>query len=284
VPSRPEKSKDAPVKKKNMARSAAEADNPAPLTTRELQTRKAFVGLRQAEVKALQALRPWMEAHVHEVVEDFYAHLLHVHHPRWLLADPPRLARVKAEQTSYLLSLREGTFDMAYVTRRVAIGRTHERGGSPAPLDLHGLLDHTVRLLEYRFQKENIAVIKGYTSDLLSVLGIRRELEQVLLDLLVNAWHAMPGGGTITVTTRRREAEASITTADTGWGIPEEHMGRLFEPFFTTKPPAEGTGLELALVHQLATGQGGHIDIASQVNEGTTVTVTLPLAERDDDA
>jgi hypothetical protein len=70
-----------------------------------------------------------MEAHVHEVVEEFYAHLLRFQQPRWLLADPQRLARVKAAQIDYLLSLTEGKIDMAFVAGRLAIGRTHARVG-----------------------------------------------------------------------------------------------------------------------------------------------------------
>jgi Protoglobin len=85
----------------------ADEGNPLPLlTARELRTRKAFVGLDLAATRALQALHPWMEAHVHEVVEEFYTHLLWFDQPRWLLADPQRLARVKAAQTDSLLSTR----------------------------------------------------------------------------------------------------------------------------------------------------------------------------------
>jgi signal transduction histidine kinase len=149
---------------------------------------------------------------------------------------------------------------------------------------VHGLLDHTLRLLEYRFQQEHIAVIKRYTPDLPPVFGVRQELEQVLLNLLVNAWHAMAGGGMMTITTECQDAQALITITDTGCGIPEEHMSRLFEPFFTTKSPEQGTGLGLAVAHQLITGHGGRIDIASQVNQGTTVTLTLPLAKGGQDA
>ena len=94
----------------------------------------------------------------------------------------------------------------------------------------------------------------------------------------------MAGGGTLILTTKCQDAQAVITIADTGCGIPEEHMSRLFEPFFTTKAAEQGTGLGLAVVHQLITGHGGHIDIASQVDQGTTVTVTLPLAEGIQDA
>jgi two-component system NtrC family sensor kinase len=167
---------------------------------------------------------------------------------------------------------------VADLVRRL-LGLVRERTGTPTAVDVHSLLDRALRLLEYRFQKEHITVTTQYAPDLPPVLAARQDLEQVFLNLLVNAWHAILKCGTITVTTERREAQAVIAIADTGCGIPEEHMGRLFEPFFTTKPPEQGTGLGLAVVHQLITAQGGHIDIASQVNQGTTVTLTLPLAE-----
>jgi PAS domain S-box-containing protein len=172
---------------------------------------------------------------------------------------------------------------VADLVRRL-LGLVRERSEVPGPVEVPGLLDHTLRLLEYRFQQEHITVLKRYTPNLPPVLGIRQELEQVLLNLLVNAWHAMSGGGMLTITTEHLDAQAVIAIADTGCGIPEEHMSRLFEPFFTTKPTEQGTGLGLAVVHQLITGHGGHIDITSQVNQGTTVTVTLPLAEGMQDA
>jgi PAS domain S-box-containing protein len=167
---------------------------------------------------------------------------------------------------------------------RRLLGLVRERSGLRTPVEVHSLLDHTLRLLDYRFQQEHISVVKHYLPDLPPVLGVRQELEQVLLNLLVNAWHAMSGGGTLTITTDHQNAQAVIAIADTGCGIPEEHMSRLFEPFFTTKAAEQGTGLGLAVAHQLITGHGGHIDIASQVNQGTTVTITLPLAEGIQDA
>ena len=166
---------------------------------------------------------------------------------------------------------------VAALVRRL-LGLVRERRGSPAPVAMHDLLDHTLRLLDYRLQQEAIAVVRRYTPDLPPVLGVRQELEQVLLNLLVNAWHAMSGGGTLTVTTARRGARAVLAIADTGCGIAEAHLPRLFEPFFTTKAAGQGTGLGLAVAHQLITGHGGRIDIASRVGQGTTVTVTLPLA------
>jgi PAS domain S-box-containing protein len=172
---------------------------------------------------------------------------------------------------------------VADLVRRL-LGLVRERTELAGSVDVHSLLDHTLRLLEYRFQQAHIMVLKRFAPNLPPVLGVRQELEQVLLNLLVNAWHAMADGGTITVTTERRDAQAVIAIADTGCGIPAEHMSRLFEPFFTTKSPDQGTGLGLAVAHQLVTGHGGHIDIASQVHEGTTVTVILPLADGLQDA
>jgi signal transduction histidine kinase len=171
---------------------------------------------------------------------------------------------------------------VADLVRRL-LGLVRERSTRPGPVEVHGLLEHTLRLLEYRFQQEHITVVKRYAPTLPPVLGVRQELEQVLLNLLVNAWHAMAGGGTLTMVTERRDAQAVIAIADTGCGIPEAHMSRLFEPFFTTKPTEQGTGLGLAVAHQLITGHGGHIDITSQVHQGTTVTVTLDLAEGSQD-
>jgi signal transduction histidine kinase len=172
---------------------------------------------------------------------------------------------------------------VAELVRRL-LGLVRERSQLPVPVEVHDLLDHTLRLLEHRFQQEHIMVVKRYAPDLPPVFGVYQELEQVLLNFLVNAWHAMPGGGTLTIMTERRDAQALIVIADTGCGIAEEHMSRLFEPFFTTKPPEQGTGLGLAVAHQLVSGHGGRIDVASQVNQGTSISITLPLAEGGQDA
>jgi PAS domain S-box-containing protein len=187
-------------------------------------------------------------------------------------ADDPRRADLDI--------ISQETHRVAELVRRL-LGLVRERSELRSPLDMHGLLDHSLRLLDYRFQKEAITVVKQYAPELPPILGVRSELEQVFLNLLVNAWHAMPTGGTITITTQRQGSQAVIAIADTGCGIPEEHMSRLFEPFFTTKPPEQGTGLGLSVAHQIITAHGGRIDIASLVRHGTTVTITLPLAVGD---
>lgn len=190
----------------------------------------------------------------------------------YLLADLPPGDPRRAD----LEVINQETQRVADLVRRL-LGLVRESGEPRTLLDVHTLLDHTLRLVEYRFEKEKIAVVKQYASYLPPVFGVRQQLEQVFLNLLVNAWHAMPQGGTLTLSTQAKAQDGIIQIADTGCGIPEEHLGRLFEPFFTTKPPEQGTGLGLPVAHHLITAHGGRIEIASQVQQGTTVTISLPL-------
>ena len=110
------------------------------------------------------------------------------------------------------------------------------------------------------------------------VAGDAASLQQALLNLLINARDAMPGGGSVVLRAFQRENTAVLEVQDTGVGIPEALLPRVFEPFFTTKPPGRGTGLGLATVYRTVQAHGGEVRIASQVGEGTTVTVELPAA------
>ncbi|MEM2126431.1 MAG: ATP-binding protein, partial [Candidatus Methanosuratincola sp.] len=103
------------------------------------------------------------------------------------------------------------------------------------------------------------------------------QLQQVFVNLLNNAAEAIEGPGTITITTRARNGQVEISIADTGCGIPEEHMDKLFTPFFTTKPPGKGTGLGLSIVYGIVKMHRGQISVQSEVGKGTTFTITLPV-------
>ena len=105
-------------------------------------------------------------------------------------------------------------------------------------------------------------------------------LEHVLLNLVVNAWQAMPGGGDLTLRIAADEQPewVRLEVADTGCGIPEEHLERVFEPFFTTKAQGQGTGLGLAIVDRIVRQHGGRVGLASTPGVGTTVTIWLRAA------
>jgi len=105
------------------------------------------------------------------------------------------------------------------------------------------------------------------------------QLNQVFMNLLVNAAHAMEDRGEITIETEATESKIIIRISDNGVGIPEEHLSKLFNPFFTTKPVGEGTGLGLSISYGIIQKHGGSIEVDSEVGRGTTFTIYLPIEE-----
>ncbi len=146
-------------------------------------------------------------------------------------------------------------------------------------IDIHSCIERALRLLEYRFRKEQIQIIKAFHPAPLVLWGVSHQLEQVLLNLFVNAWHAMPEGGTLTISTARQPPKLVVQVQDTGHGIPPNQLSRIFEPFFTTKNPEKGTGLGLFLCQQIIGQHEGSITVESAVGKGSLFTILLPLAQ-----
>jgi two-component system NtrC family sensor kinase len=114
--------------------------------------------------------------------------------------------------------------------------------------------------------------------DLPAVNASQDHLQGVWLNLLINAIDAIDlGPGKIFIKTQKTEDTVQVLISDSGGGIPTEKISRIFEPFYTTKEPGRGTGLGLSVCHQIVTRHGGQILVSSQVDEGTTFTVILPL-------
>ncbi len=158
------------------------------------------------------------------------------------------------------------------------------------PLDLNGLVAATAGM--FARTHPDLAIVSELSRDLPAVAGDPGQLQQVLMNLLINAWQAMPGGGQITLSTRVVTLEdwqdpawelkpgpyVELSVRDTGSGMDEETLDCLFEPFFTTKAPGQGTGLGLPSAYRIVKGHGGAIQVQSQKGEGSTFTLLLPAS------
>jgi PAS domain S-box-containing protein len=152
----------------------------------------------------------------------------------------------------------------------------------PEVLDAGTLVRDLERLLN-RTLSERVALRIAVGPDVVPILADRAQLEQVLVNLAVNARDAMPQGGTLSIAvgataTAGGDPAVRITVADDGTGMPAEVRDRAFEPFFTTKAPGDGTGLGLATVHGIVTDSGGTVEIDSAPGSGTVVTIVLPAS------
>ncbi len=142
--------------------------------------------------------------------------------------------------------------------------------------DINELLGQIVDFAANHTDMHHVKVVKMFVPELPRILVDPDQLRQVAINLILNAGNAMERGGRLVVRTELdRDEYLLIAFSDSGSGIAEEHLERIFEPFFTTK--ARGTGLGLAITKQIVDMHGGRITIESKVNEGTTVTVRLPI-------
>ena len=154
----------------------------------------------------------------------------------------------------------------------------------PRVVDLNAHVAETERLLR-RLIGEDVILSTSLAPDVGRVRVDPGQLEQVLLNLAVNARDAMPRGGRLSIETRNHSGPTGnvvvLEVTDTGTGMDAETRARIFEPFFTTKEPGKGTGLGLAVVHGIVTQSGGQIEVESEVDRGTTFRIELPRVAGD---
>ena len=181
-------------------------------------------------------------------------------------------------------------------------------------LDVREEIERTINLIHYDLRKHPIVVVREFASNVPPVCADRQQLQQLFLNLFINAKDAMPQGGRLTVRvrlrcseaeSRRQKAETSrlktekmlelpsadrllpsilIEVADTGVGIPHEILPRVLEPFFTTKPEGKGAGLGLAICRRIVQEHHGTLNITSEVGTGTTVRIMLPATGKTNSA
>ena len=146
--------------------------------------------------------------------------------------------------------------------------------------DLHVLLDYVITNTSRQSAFKYITVVRDYVDAPLVIQADPAQIQQVFINLLNNAAEAIEGDGKITISTRQVDTEfVEIKVTDTGFGIPEESMGKIYTPFFTTKEVGKGTGLGLAIVYGIIKMHRGQISLQSQVGVGTTFSILLPMKQ-----
>ncbi len=156
-----------------------------------------------------------------------------------------------------------------------------ERPAVKEPLSLNDVVRRTVRLIRNQKLFRGVTIEEQLSSDLPAVNGDTNRLQQVVLNLCLNAREAMEDGGTIHIGTRTKEGQVILEVRDTGHGIKPEDLEQVFEPFFSTKPVGQGTGLGLSVTYGIVDQHSGRIEVDSEEGTGTTFTVLLPSLRKE---
>jgi PAS domain S-box-containing protein len=183
-------------------------------------------------------------------------------------------------RTRLLEKIERQTFRAAKIVNGLLnLSRPASASSERIHVDLNGVVSDVLSLLEHQFEVGKIKVRRELSGTPVTVLGIEHQLQQVFLNLFLNARDAMPRGGWLSVTTRAAGGRAVAEVADTGSGIPPEQLSRIYDPFFTTKAIGRGTGLGLSITYGIVREHDGEIHCDSTLGKGTRFTLALPLAE-----
>jgi two-component system NtrC family sensor kinase len=151
---------------------------------------------------------------------------------------------------------------------------------TPDEINLNVVLEDTLSLVQHPFKTARVNVVRAYNDKLPPVLGSTTRLQQVFLNLFMNARDAMPGGGMLEVRTAAQNGTVEVEITDTGSGIPPEHIQRIFDPFFTTKSTGKGTGLGLSVSYGIIKEHAGKVDVRSSPGKGSSFRLEFPAAKK----
>ncbi|SBT09058.1 putative Multi-sensor signal transduction histidine kinase [Candidatus Accumulibacter aalborgensis] len=197
-----------------------------------------------------------------------------------VLQEADRLARdfdldfVRHDAIALLAETKDGLERVKCIVRDMR-EFSHSDGAEWQTVDLHKCLDSTLNMV-WNELKYRVTLVKDY-GDLPDIHCLPSQLSQVFMNLLINAAHAIGERGTIALRTGREADTVWVEVEDSGVGISPGNLAHIFEPFFTTKPVGSGTGLGLAVSYGIIRKHQGHIDVRSELGQGTTFRVILPI-------
>lgn len=180
-------------------------------------------------------------------------------------------------RTPLLEKIERQTFRAAKIVNGLLNLARPGRSDAAGPVDINVVINDVMVLLEHQLQTGNIHIQRELSASPTVVQGVEFKLQQVFLNLFLNARDAMPSGGSLSVTSHVEDGRAVIVVADTGTGISDDALTRIYDPFFTTKAVGQGTGLGLSITYGVIQEHHGSIECKSEAGKGTRFTVTLPL-------
>lgn len=190
-----------------------------------------------------------------------------------------RYEKLIGDLDSIIADCREGSERICDVVKNLRLfSRLDE--AEIKKIDIHSGIDSTVRLLSRYFSGGQVSLRRDY-SELPLINCYAGQLNQVWMNLLVNAAQAVSDHGEVSIATKLDEDSVVVAISDSGSGIPEDQLSRIFDPFFTTKPVGEGTGLGLSISYGIIKRHRGTIKVESQVGAGTTFTVRIPILQNE---
>ncbi len=241
---------------------AHEVNNPIGFVNSNLGTLKQYIGDLFELIDAYQHLEPELPVSSREGIK--------------ALRDRIELPFLREDLPSLITESIDGT---ARVRRIVQDLRDFSREGDADwhTVDIHAGLESTLNVVssEIRYKAD----IERDYGQLPEIYCLPSQLNQVFLNLLLNAAQAIPEHGTITLRTRCQDGQVFISVSDTGAGIAPEHLDRIFDPFFTTKPVGKGVGLGLSVTYGIVEKHGGRIEVDSVPGKGSTFTICLPVRQ-----
>ena len=173
-----------------------------------------------------------------------------------------------------LHAINEGVFRATEIVKSLGhYSRQDEE--SITKCEIHSILNNSIIMLQNNL-KNKVEIIKNYSNEDCIVMANETKLQQVFVNIISNAEHAIENKGTITITTILEKETVLITFEDTGCGISKEIISKIFDPFFTTKPPGKGSGLGLSISYNIIQEHKGSISIDSKIDSGTKVIILLP--------
>jgi len=181
-------------------------------------------------------------------------------------------------RTRLLEKIERQTFRAAKIVNGLLNLARPGRSDASGPVDLNVVINDVLALLEHQLVASSVTIRRQLSPSPVVVHGVEFKLQQVFLNLFLNARDAMPSGGWLGVQTRVADQDVVIEVSDTGAGIPRNVLSRIYDPFFTTKVPGQGTGLGLSVTYGVVQEHHGAIECESEPGQGTRFVLTLPRA------